>query len=112
MAESSSVRSASTHTPPTNSFSLPSLPITNITNFISIKLDGSNYLLWKDQFEDILITTDLIGYVEGKIKEPAKFVTIDGVESINPEYVSWRKFDRFVKSCLKATLTESVAAQF
>ncbi|GFZ17330.1 phosphate transporter 3;1 [Actinidia rufa] len=47
----------------------------------------------------------------GTIKEPEKFITIDGDQRINPEYTSWRKIDRFVMSCLKATLTESIGSQ-
>lgn len=47
------------------------LPFTNITNFIFMKLDHSNYLLWKDQFESVLISVDLFEYIDGSIQEPA-----------------------------------------
>lgn len=44
--------------------SITFLPIPNITNFIFIKLDESNYLLWSRQSQSILISIDLFGYVE------------------------------------------------
>lgn len=91
------------------------LPITNITNFVSVKLDGTNYLLWRDQVESIFISTDLIGHVDGSINQPLKtIVTTKDTKtysSPNPTFVAWCKYDHFVKSCITATLSEGLAAQ-
>ncbi|XP_026385018.1 uncharacterized protein LOC113280630 [Papaver somniferum] len=61
-----------------------SLPFSNIANFVSSKLDSTNYLVWKDQFESILITTDLCGHVTGDDLEPIKEIVVDGVNTVNP----------------------------
>ncbi|XP_026419753.1 uncharacterized protein LOC113315711 [Papaver somniferum] len=50
-------------------------PFTNISNFVSTKLGPNNFLLWRDQMETILISTDLYGYVNGEIQEPARQAT-------------------------------------
>ncbi|XP_026432754.1 uncharacterized protein LOC113330109 [Papaver somniferum] len=85
------------------------LPFTNISNFVSLKLDNTNFILWRDQFESILITTDLYGHVNGEIQKPGERVMINGVLSLNPRWVYSRKMDKFVVSCLKATFTSAIS---
>ncbi|XP_026379996.1 uncharacterized protein LOC113274813 isoform X1 [Papaver somniferum] len=84
-------------------------PFTNISNFVSTKLGPNNFLLWRDQMESILVSTDLFGYVIGDVQEPVKQIEINGVLSLNPEWLCWRKIDCFVTSCMKATFTDSVS---
>lgn len=45
--------------------SSPSFVISNISNLILMKLDCHNYLLWRSQFEPLLLSYDLMGYVDG-----------------------------------------------
>lgn len=85
------------------------LPFTNTANFISLKLDHTNFLLWKDQFESVLISVDQFEYVDGTIEEPPRYTIVDDVQAQNPAWLYWRKVDRFVSSCLKATFTQSVS---
>ncbi|XP_026420737.1 uncharacterized protein LOC113316800 isoform X2 [Papaver somniferum] len=84
-------------------------PFTNISNFVSAKLGQNNFLLWRDQMESILVSTDLFGYVNGDIVEAIKNVEVDGVLTLNPQWVIWRKIDCFVTSCMKATFIYSVS---
>lgn len=42
-----------------------SLILSNVSNLVSIKLDRHNYLLWRSQFEPLLISHDLMGIVDG-----------------------------------------------
>lgn len=50
-----------------------SLHIANTTNFVSIKFDGNNYLLWCDKPESILISTELIySFVDWSISTSSK----------------------------------------
>ncbi|KAI3888569.1 hypothetical protein MKW92_024743 [Papaver armeniacum] len=88
-----------------------SLPFQNITNFVSVTLreDGSNYLIWKNQFESILITTDLFEMVDGSSVQPVKTIDLDGDILPNPLFIHWRKMNRFVMSCLNATLDETIS---
>jgi hypothetical protein len=91
-----------------------SLPLASITNFVSVKLDGGNYLLWRDQLESILISTDLLSHIDGSEPIPSKTIetTTEPKTTVpNPKYITWRKTDHFVKACINATLTESLAGQ-
>ena len=53
--------------------SAPSFLISNISNLVSIKLDRHNYLLWRSQFESLLLSHDLMGFVDGSNPCPEKF---------------------------------------
>lgn len=77
-----------------------SLPVTNITNFVSIQLDGENYLIWRHQFKTILQTLDLEQYVDSSVAQPS---------SNSPEFSQWKKLDGYVQACINATLHNSVA---
>lgn len=66
-----------------------SLPFNNINNFVSQKLDSSNFLLWQDQIESIFISTDLIGYINGEIEEPVKEIIEKGTKIVNPKWLYW-----------------------
>lgn len=49
-------------------------PFQNITQLIGLKLDDTNFLIWKNQMEPMLISTDLFGYVDGSITSPPEFI--------------------------------------
>ncbi len=89
-----------------------SISLSNIINYVSIELDETNYLLWRSQFVPILVANDLYGYVDGSITPPPTIInSTEGKESPNPDFLSWRKTDQFVLSCINATLTQSILAQ-
>jgi hypothetical protein len=89
-----------------------STSLSNIINYVSLKLDETNYLLWRSQFVPILVANDLYGYVDGSITPPPTIInSTEGKESPNPDFLSWRKTDQFVLSCINATLTQSILAQ-
>ena len=89
-----------------------SLSLGTIINYISIKLDESNYLLWRSQFVPILIANDLYGYVNGSVTPPQTTIkSTEGKEIPNPNFFSWCKVDQFVLSCINATLTQGILAQ-
>uniref|UniRef100_A0A2N9IYC4 Retrotransposon Copia-like N-terminal domain-containing protein n=1 Tax=Fagus sylvatica TaxID=28930 RepID=A0A2N9IYC4_FAGSY len=85
--------------------------IPNISPFISIKLDGTNYLQWISQFLPILRSYDLLSIVDGSGSEvylAKHLVTAEGKQDANPAYVLWNKKDQLVLSWLIATLTPNV----
>ncbi|GAV81757.1 UBN2_3 domain-containing protein, partial [Cephalotus follicularis] len=83
-------------------------PIANIHHFLSIKLNASNYLIWRSQFLALLRGYDLLSYVDGTAKPPPTQFD-DG--SSNPAYILWHKQDQLLLSWLLSSLTESVHAQ-
>lgn len=92
--------------------SLPSstlLAAPNITHLVSIKLDSTNYLLWKSQFLPVLISNDLLGYVDSTFPCPPQYTCdAEGRYTPNPAYHAWIRTDQSVRSWLNATLTQEM----
>jgi hypothetical protein len=102
---SSSSSSSST----TTTITAPFIP--NFTQFISLKLDSSNYLMWQSQVLPVLRSNDLLGIVDETEPSPPRFLTNEQGESIvNPEYTLWNKKDQLILSWINATLSEAVLA--
>lgn len=52
----------------TSSATIPSALAFLVSNFhslVNIKLDGSNFLLWKTQVENVLNANGYLGYIDG-----------------------------------------------
>jgi transposase InsO family protein len=85
----------------------------NITTFVSVKLDGPNYLMWLNQFLPVLRSNDLLGIVDGSEPCPNQFLPDDqgkDTTTVNPAFVIWTKKDQSLLSWINATLTEKVLA--
>ncbi|GAV73201.1 UBN2_3 domain-containing protein, partial [Cephalotus follicularis] len=72
--------------------------ISNISSLIPIKLNGSNFLLWKSLFEPILRAHKLMHYVE---------VSNVPHSPTDPTYALWYEKDQMLLSWINATLSES-----
>ena len=75
-------------------------PITNISNFVSVKLDEDNQLVWKHHISSVFESLDLIKFINGASLKPAE-------ES--PEFPTWNKLNKYVEICINATLSPSIA---
>lgn len=87
------------------------LSLPSITHFISIKLDGNNYLNWVSQFLPVLRSHDLMGIVDGIEPCPPKFCSDNSgnlTTEINPFFLSWQKKDQYLLSWFNTTLSDSV----
>ncbi|XP_010484950.1 PREDICTED: uncharacterized protein LOC104763247 [Camelina sativa] len=84
----------------------------HVSSSVTLKLNNSNYLLWKTQFESLLSSHKLIGFVNGAVSAPTKTrqVVQDDVSSevTNSQYESWFCTDQLVRSWLFGTLSEEV----
>lgn len=84
----------------------------HVSNSVTIKLNDSNYLLWKTQMESLLRSQKLMGFVTGQIPVPAEHTTtvVNNVEvqAPNPHYEAWICTDQLVISWIFGTLTEEV----
>ncbi|XP_010437411.1 PREDICTED: uncharacterized protein LOC104721185 isoform X2 [Camelina sativa] len=84
----------------------------HVSSSFTLKLNDSNYLLWKTQFESLLSSHKLIGFVNGAVSAPTKTrqVVQDGVSSeiTNSQYEFWFCTDQLVQSWLFGTLSEEV----
>jgi hypothetical protein len=91
---------------------MPSLP--SLCSAITVCLDRENYLLWKAQVVPALHSYDLIRYIDGTCKAPAKMIPAaeaDAEPVPNPAYTEWFLPDQLVLSALLASLTPETIGQ-
>jgi hypothetical protein len=82
--------------------------LSNISNFISVKLDHTNFLTWKFQITSILDAYSLMDCIDGTISCPVKFLQKeDGTKFVNPEFLHWKTHDKALISLLSVTLSLS-----
>ncbi|CAL5402425.1 unnamed protein product [Camellia sinensis] len=85
-----------------SSFQLPAnlkLLVSNLSAFVTVKLDVSNFIVWKNQLFNILRATGLLGYVNGSLVPPSEMITDkEGVSVLNPEFAHWHTVDAHLLS--------------
>lgn len=83
----------------------------NISNMIMVKLNRSNYTLWRLRFLRVLKKYRVYGLVEGSDSCPPAFVINSRgyiTDVINPAYDIWMERDRIVKLWLISTVSEDL----
>lgn len=82
----------------------------SITQCVTLKLNDTNYLSWKLQFEQFLNSQLLLGYVTGAIARPSPTVAVrkgDQVtETSNPDFLKWVQTDQLIMAWLFGSLSE------
>ena len=78
---------------------------------MSIKLNYTNYILWRHQLLTILEAYSLIEHIDDTALKPSPFAldTIGNVTSIaNPEFQAWKIKDKALLSLINSTLTQQI----
>ncbi|KAF3790091.1 Retrovirus-related Pol polyprotein from transposon TNT 1-94 [Nymphaea thermarum] len=83
----------------------------SIATLVFVKLNRDNYLLWRSQLESVMISQDLMKFVDGSGEAPPETIMRNGGNELNPEFATWRKTDQLVSSWIKATVSEAVLGQ-
>lgn len=80
--------------------------LVNITDYVSEKLDMTNYLTWSYLFKPVLDIYNLSNHIKPSPTIPPKtLVAADGKSSSdNPGYLAWHKIDRLILSWINATI--------
>lgn len=95
---------------PLNPYPFPSN--VHILSSVTLKLNYSNYLLWKTQIESLLSSQKLLGFVNGSVTAPPSTRTVvrgtEKVEEKNPQFEFWFCSDQLVRSWIFGTLSEEV----
>ncbi|KAB2596288.1 hypothetical protein D8674_031738 [Pyrus ussuriensis x Pyrus communis] len=104
MAENTITPSSSTSSPTTNPTS--NHPFHPFSTVVNIKLDRTNYPLWLAQILPILKSRDLMGYVDGTLIPPSKYLS--GTTNLDPAYSAWVQQDQMILSWINGSLTASV----
>lgn len=92
----------------TSNTAFPSLP--NVSNFLTIKLDRTNYLLWQAQLI-LEWSRGLLSFVDGSKKSPPAFLSDDAgnlTDTVNPAFEDLIKQDQILFSRLTSSLTPAV----
>ncbi|KAM3304169.1 hypothetical protein P3S67_015201 [Capsicum chacoense] len=79
-----------------NLSSVAALATPNVTNLVTIKLSSmGDYLTWRTQFTSLLLSHELMGFVDGSIPPPSPLLG-DKFENPqpNPLYRSWIKIEK------------------
>uniref|UniRef100_A0A2N9FJC4 laccase n=1 Tax=Fagus sylvatica TaxID=28930 RepID=A0A2N9FJC4_FAGSY len=88
----------------------PILLLSNISNYVTIKLDHTNYLMWKFQITGILDAYSLLDHLEDSTPCPPKFL-LDEIGCItseaNPLFLQWKTRDKALFSLISSTLSPS-----
>jgi hypothetical protein len=87
--------------------------LSNITNLVSVKLDFSNYMLWKFQITSTLKAYHLLDVVDCSYPCPEMYSrdsngTLTSV--VNSEFLQWSAKDQALISMIGATLSNSALA--
>ncbi|KAG5562894.1 hypothetical protein RHGRI_005583 [Rhododendron griersonianum] len=107
MATNSTSSSTSTSTVVTLPPSLAFL-VSNFHSLVNIKLDGTNYLLWRIQVENVVDANGFYGYLDGSITSPPTQIRdAQGDLTLNPAFSLWRLIDSQLRSCLTASLSQT-----
>uniref|UniRef100_A0A2N9GJJ1 Retrovirus-related Pol polyprotein from transposon TNT 1-94-like beta-barrel domain-containing protein n=1 Tax=Fagus sylvatica TaxID=28930 RepID=A0A2N9GJJ1_FAGSY len=80
--------------------------LSNISNLVSVKLDQSNYVLWKYQITSILKAYSVLGFVDGTHQcPPSFFENGEGTHQENPLYQQWISRDQGLLTLINSTLS-------
>jgi len=87
---------------------IDSTSLLNVNMSYVTKLTTTNFLLWHLQVHALLGAYDLVGYVDGSVKEPATTITVHGVTSPNPDYKLWKCQDKLIYCSLIGAISVAV----
>lgn len=74
-----------------------------------MKLDPTNFIIWRKQIQSILQATYLFGYLDGTIACPSPIIEDqNGKDIVNTEFMQWKIIDSHLLSSVTATLTTPV----
>ena len=88
----------------------PIFLLSNITNYVTVKLDHTNYLMWKFQITGILDAYSLLDHIEDLVPCPCKFLLSEtgaATQEINPLFLQWKARDKALFSLISSTLSPS-----
>ncbi|KAM2975747.1 hypothetical protein FF1_001875 [Malus domestica] len=92
---------------------LPPSALPNVSNFLTIKLDRTNYPLWHAQILPLLRSRNLVPFVDGTSQCPSAFLTDTSgtlTNTVNPAFEGWMQQDAMVLSWINSSVHPTVLA--
>ena len=104
---------SSSSTSSINLINQPLLLLSNMSNMMIVKLDNSNYIIWKHQISMVMETYSMIDLLDEASRVPEKFLkdhsgTVTAV--LNPDFLVWKSKEKALLTFISSTLTPSVLA--
>ena len=109
----SSSTSSLTSNSSVNILNQPLLLLSNMANMMTIKLDNTNYIVWKPQITMVLETYSLFELIEEPQLIPEKFLKDSSgsfTTVMNPDYLVWKSKEKALLTFVSSTLTPSILA--
>ncbi|XP_019155590.1 PREDICTED: uncharacterized protein LOC109152387 [Ipomoea nil] len=79
----------------------------NAPSNFPIKLTPLNFPVWRRQVQSTLIGFNLLGYIDGSVKEPEK--SNDTAQTTpNPVYLTWYRQDQIITSALLGSYSDTI----
>uniref|UniRef100_A0A2N9HEG5 Retrotransposon Copia-like N-terminal domain-containing protein n=1 Tax=Fagus sylvatica TaxID=28930 RepID=A0A2N9HEG5_FAGSY len=94
-----------------SSMQAPLLILSNMSNLMSVKLDSSNFIVWKHQLSSILKAYSMIDFFDGTVPSPSRFLTDakgNLTSAANPEFKIWNTRDQALLTLINSTLSTPV----
>ena len=79
-----------------------------LNHALLVKLDRTNYVLWKSQIKNIVFANGFEDFIDGTSVCPEKELSA-GV--INPTFITWRRQDHTILSWIYSSLTPAIMTQ-
>ncbi|KAK9148365.1 hypothetical protein Scep_007122 [Stephania cephalantha] len=106
LGSSSTSRRITSHT----NFTSVMVPLGNSFNQIcSVKLDGSNYIIWRSAILSLIRDYKFDGYLFGTKTCPPQFLDESG--EVNPNHDDWQSHDQILLGWLYGSLANTIAGQ-
>ena len=84
-----------------------------MSNMMIVKLDNSNYIIWKHQISMVMETYSMIDLLDETSLVPEKFLKdLSGTVTtvLNPDFLVWKSKGKALLTFISSTLTPSVLA--
>ena len=109
MASSSTSSSSSSSS--VNVLNQPLLLLSNMANMMTIKLDNTNYIVWKHQITMVLETYSLFELIEETQLIPNKYLkdlSSAYTNIVNPDFLIWKSKEKTLLTFMSSTFSPSI----
>ena len=113
VASSATMASSSSTSTMSSSSAVNLVNLSNMSNMMTVKLDNTNYIVWKHQISMVLETYFLFELLEEPQLIPEKFLKdLSGsyITIVNPDFLVWKSKEKALLTFISSTLTPSVLA--